>query len=222
MLNMRVKVDGEGDNEEVESDSEGDLEKVESSGEGDVGEVQTDGEGVFATDIEVDEYIGMESGGHISLGSTVREDNDSEVATDEYAGDFATLDGVDNVADEYVGNFTTLDRVDNVTDEYACDFATSDRLDNVAATSSGEEGDGNEIEVWDSNEHRSLVGSEKEEEHEDGERRRSKFLLYNAKLKFSLGMLFKDGKQFKSAIQKYSKECRRQLKFIKMNRKGLL
>ncbi|MBA0747689.1 hypothetical protein Gogos_004581, partial [Gossypium gossypioides] len=47
------------------------------------------------------------------------------------------------------------------------------------------------------------------------ERKRSKFLLYNDKLKLSLGMLFKDGKQFKSAIRKYSKECRRQLKFIK-------
>ncbi|MFQ6620513.1 hypothetical protein Gotur_001120, partial [Gossypium turneri] len=37
-------------------------------------------------------------GGHISLGSTFREENDSEVATDEYAGDFATSDGLDNVA----------------------------------------------------------------------------------------------------------------------------
>ncbi|MFQ6620958.1 hypothetical protein Gotur_001966 [Gossypium turneri] len=33
-----------------------------------------------------------------SLGSTIREDNDSEVAADEYAGDFAASDGVDNVA----------------------------------------------------------------------------------------------------------------------------
>ncbi|KAK5840102.1 hypothetical protein PVK06_008976 [Gossypium arboreum] len=44
---------------------------------------------------------------------------------------------------------------------------------------------------------------------------RSKFPLYSDKLKFSLGMLFNDGKQFKSAIQKYSKEHIRQLDFIK-------
>ncbi|MBA0877918.1 hypothetical protein Goshw_022274 [Gossypium schwendimanii] len=40
----------------------------------------------------------MESGGHISLGCTVREDNDSEVVADEYADDFATSDGLDNIA----------------------------------------------------------------------------------------------------------------------------
>ncbi|MBA0876523.1 hypothetical protein Goshw_002463 [Gossypium schwendimanii] len=105
----------------------------------------------------------MESSGHISLGSTFREDNDSEVAADEYAGDFTTSDG----------------------------------LDNVAATSSREEEDGTETEVWDSDEH-------------------------NDKLKFSLGMLFNDGKQLKSAIRKYSKECRRQLKFIKNESKRVV
>ncbi|MBA0876522.1 hypothetical protein Goshw_002463 [Gossypium schwendimanii] len=68
----------------------------------------------------------MESSGHISLGSTFREDNDSEVAADEYAGDFTTSDG----------------------------------LDNVAATSSREEEDGTETEVWDSDEHGSLLESD--------------------------------------------------------------
>ncbi|MBA0783417.1 hypothetical protein Gotri_001135 [Gossypium trilobum] len=94
----------------------------------------------------------MESSGHISLGSTFREDNDCEVATDEYAVDFATLDGVNNVADEYAG-----------------DFATSDGLDNIAPASSREEEDGIETEVWDSDEHGSLVGSDEDEEHKDGE-----------------------------------------------------
>ncbi|MBA0575333.1 hypothetical protein Golob_028055 [Gossypium lobatum] len=122
----------------VESNGEGGLEKVESSGESEVGEVQADGEGVTTTGIE---------------------DNDSEVAADEYASDFATLDGVDN----------------------------------VAVARSGKEEDRNEIEVWDSDEHGSLVGSDEDEEHEDGERR-SKFPLYNDKLKFSLVMLFKDDK----------------------------
>ncbi|KAK5834833.1 hypothetical protein PVK06_010511 [Gossypium arboreum] len=206
---------GEGDDEGVESDGEDDLEKVESSGKGDVGEVQADREGVSATGIEVDKDIGMESGGHISLGFAVGKDNDSEVAGNEYAGDFAASDGVDNVADKYVGDFATSDGVDNVANEYAGDFATSDGLDNVTAARSGEEDDGNETKVWDSDEHGSLVESDEDEEHEDGERRRSKFPLHNDKLKFSLGMLFKDGKQFKSAIRKYSKECRRQLKFIK-------
>ncbi|MBA0680406.1 hypothetical protein Goari_012103, partial [Gossypium aridum] len=68
----------------------------------------------------------------------------------------------------------------------------------------------------------SLVGSDEDEEHEDAERRRSKFPLYTDKLKFSLGMSFKDDKQFKSAIRKYSKECRRQLKFFKNELKKVI
>ncbi|MBA0786619.1 hypothetical protein Gotri_025139 [Gossypium trilobum] len=98
-----VEVYGEGDDEEVESDGEGDLEKVESGGDGEVREVQADGEGMSATSIEVDEDINMEIGGYICLGSTVGEDNDSEVVADEYAGDFTTLDRVDNIADERMG-----------------------------------------------------------------------------------------------------------------------
>ncbi|MBA0615037.1 hypothetical protein Godav_015236, partial [Gossypium davidsonii] len=145
-----VEIDGEGDDKGVESDGEGDLERVESVGEDDVRGVQADGEGVSVTGIEVDEYGGVESGGQISLGFTVGEDNDSEVAADEYASDFATSDGVDNVADRYVG-----------------DFATSDGVDNVTAASIREEEDGNETEVWDSDEHESLVGFDEDEEHED-------------------------------------------------------
>ncbi|MBA0567330.1 hypothetical protein Golob_012073, partial [Gossypium lobatum] len=81
-----VEVDGEGDDERVETDGDGDLEKVESGGEGNVGEVQAYGKGVFATGIEVDEYIGMGSGGHISLGSTVGEDNITERSSGEEDG----------------------------------------------------------------------------------------------------------------------------------------
>ncbi|MBA0615042.1 hypothetical protein Godav_015236, partial [Gossypium davidsonii] len=94
------------------------------------------------------------------LGFTVGEDNDSEVAADEYASDFATSDGVDN----------------------------------VTAASIREEEDGNETEVWDSDEHESLVGFDEDEEHEDSERRRNNFPLYCDKLKFSLGMLFNNDK----------------------------
>ncbi|PPD97316.1 hypothetical protein GOBAR_DD05661 [Gossypium barbadense] len=134
----------------------GDVEGVEVDGEGDDEGVESDGE---------DEDIGMEISGHISLGCTVGEDNDSEVVADEYADDFATsdgvdnvadeyVDGVDNVADEYVGDFPTSDRVDNVVDEYAGDFATLDGLDNIDVASSGEEEDGDvtedlEIEIFD-------------------------------------------------------------------------
>ncbi|PPD71824.1 hypothetical protein GOBAR_DD31281 [Gossypium barbadense] len=84
----------------VESDGEGDMERLESGGEGegDVRGVPADWEGVSATSIEVDKYVGMESDGQISLGSTVGEDNDSEVTVDEYASDFATSNGVDNIA----------------------------------------------------------------------------------------------------------------------------
>ncbi|MBA0809641.1 hypothetical protein Gohar_025277 [Gossypium harknessii] len=81
-----VEVDGEGDDEGVETDGSGDLEKVESGGEGDVGEVQADGKGVFATGIEADEYIGMGSGGHISLRPTVGEDNIAERSSGEEDG----------------------------------------------------------------------------------------------------------------------------------------
>ncbi|MBA0738367.1 hypothetical protein Gogos_011734 [Gossypium gossypioides] len=81
---MFLLTTGEGDVEGVEVDEEGDDEGVESNGESDLE--------------RVDEYGGVESGGQISLGSTVREDNDSEVVADEYASDFATSDRVDNVA----------------------------------------------------------------------------------------------------------------------------
>nr|KJB65227.1 hypothetical protein B456_010G085000 [Gossypium raimondii] len=74
-----------------------------------------------------------------------------------------------------------------------------DGMDNVA-TAVSEEEDRNETEVYDSDEHGSLVRSDKDEEHEDGERRIS-----------NLGMLFKDSKQFKSVIRNYF----RQLKFLK-------
>ncbi|MFQ6645173.1 hypothetical protein Gotur_020466 [Gossypium turneri] len=87
----RVEVNGEGDDGGVECDGEGKLERVEFVGEGAVGGVQANREGVSATGIKVDEYGGVKSGGQISLGFTVGEDNDSEVVVDEYAGDFANI-----------------------------------------------------------------------------------------------------------------------------------
>ncbi|MBA0732625.1 hypothetical protein Gogos_016701, partial [Gossypium gossypioides] len=108
---------------------------------GDVEKVKADGEGVTTEQFEADEYGGEESGGHMSLGSTVGKDNDSG---------FGSSVGHENVAD-----FATLVGEDNV----------------VAATHGEEESeavlDGNETKVWDSDEHGSLVGSDKDEEHED-------------------------------------------------------
>ncbi|PPS18935.1 hypothetical protein GOBAR_AA01640 [Gossypium barbadense] len=176
---------GEGDDEGVEPDGEGDLKKVESGREGDVGEVQADGEGV-SIGMEVDKDIGMESGGHISLGSIVGKDNDSEVVAHEYASDFAVSDGVNNIANEYASDFATLDGVDKITDEYAGDFATSDGLDNVVATCSGEEEDRNETEVWYSYESGSLVRSDKDEEHKDAKKIVMEKMVGNNKEEFGL------------------------------------
>ncbi|KAK5793372.1 hypothetical protein PVK06_034515 [Gossypium arboreum] len=120
---------------------EGDVEEVESDGKCDLEKVESVGEG---------DVGGVQADGE-GVSATVIEDNDSEV-----------------VADEYVGDFVTLDRVDNVADEYVCDFTTSHGMDNVAVASNGEKEYGNETEIWDSDEHGSLVGFDEDEKHEDG------------------------------------------------------
>ncbi|MBA0670650.1 hypothetical protein Goklo_024388, partial [Gossypium klotzschianum] len=58
----------------------------------------------------------------------------------------------------------------SVGDENAADFALNE-VDNVAVAISGKEEDGNntKTEVWDLDEHGSLVGSNEDEEHEDDE-----------------------------------------------------
>ncbi|MBA0749196.1 hypothetical protein Gogos_003154 [Gossypium gossypioides] len=93
-----VEVDGEGDDGGVECDGEGNLERVEFVGESAVGGIQANREGVSATGIKVDEYDGVKNG----------VDN----VVDEYAGDFATSDGVDNVVvssgEEEDGNETEV------------------------------------------------------------------------------------------------------------------
>ncbi|KAG8478410.1 hypothetical protein CXB51_028232 [Gossypium anomalum] len=76
--------------------------------------------------------------------------------------------------------------------------------------------DRNETEYFDSNDHWGILGSE-DDENTDVYRRRSRFPTYNPNLAsphFCIGMLFKDGKQFKSVIRKYSMCCRRELKII--------
>ncbi|MBA0879511.1 hypothetical protein Goshw_003150 [Gossypium schwendimanii] len=100
---------GEGDVEGVEVDGEGDVEGIQADREGDV-------EGVQA---EANEYGGGKSGGQISLVSTVGEYNDSGFGSSvggENAVNFATSDGVDNVAivvngEEEDGNETNSLRV---------------------------------------------------------------------------------------------------------------
>ncbi|KAH1047365.1 hypothetical protein J1N35_038149 [Gossypium stocksii] len=119
--------------------------------EGDVEWVEFDGKG----DLERVESVGKNDVGEVQVDgegvfATGIEDNDSKVAADEYVSDFVTSDGVDHVADEY-----------------ASDFVTSNGVDNVTVASSGEEEDGNKSEVWDSDEHRSLVSFDEDEEHKD-------------------------------------------------------
>ncbi|MFQ6629121.1 hypothetical protein Gotur_007649, partial [Gossypium turneri] len=75
---------------------------------------------------------------------------------------------------------------------------------------------GNETEYFDSDDHGSILGLE-DDDNTDICRRRSRFLTYNPNLAsphFCVGMLFKYGEQFKSAIRKYSMCCRRELKII--------
>ncbi|MBA0602231.1 hypothetical protein Gorai_002420 [Gossypium raimondii] len=164
-------------------------------GESDVEGVEADEEGDVER-VNLDEDGVVEGVQVVREGVEVYEEGDIEGIQADGEGD---VEGVQAEADEYGGG-------------------KSDGVDNVATAFNGEEEDENETEVWDLNEHGNLVGSNEDEEHEDGERRRSKFPLYNDwfdLLKFSLEMLFKDSKQFKSTIRNYSKECRRQLKFLK-------
>ncbi|MBA0635015.1 hypothetical protein Godav_022208, partial [Gossypium davidsonii] len=76
----------------------------------------------------------------------------------------------------------------------------------------GKEEDGNETKYFDSDDHRSILGSE---DDENSDVYRSRFPTYNpnsASTHFYIGILFKDGDQFKFAICKYLMCCRRELK----------
>ncbi|MBA0794336.1 hypothetical protein Gohar_018673, partial [Gossypium harknessii] len=81
----------------------------------------------------------------------------------------------------------------------------------------GKEEDGNKTEYFDSDDHGSILGSE-DDDNTNICRRRSRFPTYNPNLAsqhFCIGMLFKDGEQFKSTIRKYLMCCRRKLKIIR-------
>ncbi|MFQ6646571.1 hypothetical protein Gotur_019677 [Gossypium turneri] len=84
----------------------------------------------------------------------------------------------------------------------------------------GREEEGNRAEYFDSDDHGSILGSDDNDNIDTckRKRRRSRFPTYNPNSTsphFCIGMLFKDGEQFKSAIRKYSMCCRRELKIIK-------
>ncbi|KAG8491458.1 hypothetical protein CXB51_014839 [Gossypium anomalum] len=182
---------GESDFKVTEADREGDVEGVQADREGDAEGGEANGE----DDIERVQAVGQ---GDVEGVKANREGlTATQFEADEYnSGGFGSSVGDENVAD----------------------FATPVGMDNVATAVSEEEEDSHEAEVYDSNKHGSLVGSDEDEEHENGGRRKSKFPLYKDRpdpLKFSLGMFFKDSKQFKSAIRNYFKEYRRQLKFLK-------
>ena len=81
-------------------------------------------------------------------------------------------------------------------------------------------GDENEkgygIEYFDSSDNGSLVGSDADDVNAG--RRKSRFPQYNPNVEvseFCIGMVFRDGKQFKEAVRKYSRCVRRELKFMK-------
>ncbi|MBA0841177.1 hypothetical protein Goarm_003683, partial [Gossypium armourianum] len=83
--------------------------------------------------------------------------------------------------------------------------------------------DGNETEYFDSDDHGSIF--ESEDDDNTNVCRISSFRTYNpnsASPRFCIGMLFKEGEQFKSAIRKCLMCCRRELKIIRNepNRKG--
>ncbi|MBA0700526.1 hypothetical protein Goari_022345, partial [Gossypium aridum] len=81
----------------------------------------------------------------------------------------------------------------------------------------GKEEDGNKTEYFDSDDHGIILGLE-DDDNTNICRRRSRFPTYNPNLAsphFCIGMLFKDGEQFKSTIRKYSMCCRRKLKIIR-------
>ncbi|KAE8664939.1 hypothetical protein F3Y22_tig00112738pilonHSYRG01150 [Hibiscus syriacus] len=74
----------------------------------------------------------------------------------------------------------------------------------------------NDTDYYDSDDHGSLIMLD-DEEHEEGARRRGRYPIYNSNTEsphFCLGMILIDGKQFKAAINKYSRCSRRELRII--------
>ncbi|KAK8715719.1 hypothetical protein V6N13_043047 [Hibiscus sabdariffa] len=77
---------------------------------------------------------------------------------------------------------------------------------------------GHEIENYDSDDHGHITESFLDDEYEYCARMRGIFSMYNPNdenQEFCIGMLFKDGKEFKDAIRKYSKLSRRELKIVR-------
>ncbi|PPR91726.1 hypothetical protein GOBAR_AA28955 [Gossypium barbadense] len=162
-------------------------------GGGNVEGVQVDGKG-DVKGVEIDDEGDVEG----VQGDVEGVEGDEEgFEADEYGGE---ENGGQMSLGSTVGEYIDSGFGSSVGDEIANDFAMLVEVDNVAA-------------AVNSKEHGNLVGSNEDEEHEDGERKRKKFPLYNDRsdsLKFSLRMLFKDRKLFK-----ISKGCRRQLNFLK-------
>ncbi|KAK5824761.1 hypothetical protein PVK06_019545 [Gossypium arboreum] len=133
---------------------ESDFEGVEADGEGDVERVQADGEG----DVEGGEANGEDVVEKVQA-----------VGQGDVEGVKADREGVTATqfeADEYDGRKMSLGPTIG---------EDNDGMDNVAIAVSGEEEDGNEDEVYDSDEYGNLVRSDKDEEHGDGERRTSNY-----------------------------------------------
>ncbi|KAK8694127.1 hypothetical protein V6N13_071684 [Hibiscus sabdariffa] len=83
---------------------------------------------------------------------------------------------------------------------------------------------GHEIENYDSDDHGHITESFLDDEDEYCARMRGIFSIYNLNdenQEFCIGMLFKDGKDFKDAIRKYSKLSRRELKIVRNESKRI-
>ncbi|KAL4291829.1 hypothetical protein GQ457_14G004970 [Hibiscus cannabinus] len=77
---------------------------------------------------------------------------------------------------------------------------------------------GHEMENYDSDDHGHITESFLDDEDEYCARMRGIFSMYNPNdenQEFCIRMLFKDGKEFKDAIRKYSKLSRRELKIVR-------
>ena len=90
-------------------------------------------------------------------------------------------------------------------------------IEQAKATEGGNQNqEGYETEYYDSSDNRSIVSSDAEDVTVG--KRKSKFPQYNLNVEvpeFCIGMVFKEGKQFKKVVRKYSRCVRKELKFVK-------
>ncbi|MBA0880112.1 hypothetical protein Goshw_009983 [Gossypium schwendimanii] len=196
--------EGEGQGEDGEvAGSKG----SEGSGEG--GEV-TEGLGGEGDDVAVCECGESDRGSDEGVNIAVNEDGESDGGGKE---------GVREVEGKTSGKGKEIifDETESESSREQFEAEVPEEVDCKGLNDSvGKEEDGNETEYFDSDDHRSILGSE-DDENSDAYRR-SRFPTYNsnsASTHFYIGILFKDGDQFKFVICKYLMCCRRELKITR-------